>query len=263
MEMEPTSKKTKASQYVYYHKKRLHHYLHGKMARAVLKSVINFAPWKSYFIVALITYVICIICRFVITTVCGVVGQVAYDILIVARWLDSRRHGLESILGNIKQIGCRITHNNHCLLEMREHGFSIGHDWNLEGLQTIANLKDGNECSDFDNSIKVLMYMFTYLVSNDNMQWFKSITLTKIFIYWPLSPFISQAHHSFASDICAFKGTGHIFNFLIADGIVIFCLVLNCMPIIGTLCYILREKTKIIFGLICIKVLSLFDLNVK
>lgn len=221
--------------------KATHYAINGTL-KALAQTVANFALLKSFLWVALCVGGICVIGEFSVSVLCRTIGYVALAIYDVCRQINK-------ILGNevfndaaeeTVSFFCKIFHNNKCLSYAKNH---TNGDFipkiKLGEVKTIAQLAVG-QCRDFETPFKVFRYFLLLIAGSDmceNLAWYKSITLTRYFVYTPArwifwTDTTGSCRLSTTNNLCAFAGTELILDFILKDVVTSFVIIVGCWPII-------------------------------
>lgn len=209
---------------------------------ALLKTVLNFAPWHAYLWIALGLIVCCIVGKFTILAISRIIGYICAGLYEVARLINKITHN--AVVNDIAKVGttfiCSLEHNKKCLRYVSNHTENIIPGIDLDQFRTLMQLSHG-QCKDFETAWKVFKYILLLMVGGNNvcknLEWFKTLTLTRIFIFYPASSVLwidskSNCDTTIATNVCAFAGMESVFDFVLTDCILPFVLIIGCWPLL-------------------------------
>jgi len=223
---------------------------------ALIKTVLNFAPWHAYLWIALGLVVFCIVGKFTILAVSRIIGYICLAVYEVAKLIN--RITSNKVINNIAKGGtnfvCTFEHNRKCLRYVSNHSNSIIPEIDLDQFQTLMQLSHG-QCKDFETAWKVFKYIFLLMAGGDNfcnnLEWFHTITLTRIFIFYPASSVLwidsqSNCDTSIATNVCAFAGMALVFDFVLKDCILPIVVIIGCWPLLKNAYRLLASETRLV-----------------
>lgn len=209
---------------------------------ALIQSILNFAPWNSFLWVALSLVVICIVGKFLILAISRIIGYICLAVYEVAKFINRIIHN--NVVNDVAKVGttfvCTLEHNKKCLRYVANNSENVIPLIDLDQFRTLMQLSHG-QCNDFETAWKVFKYILLLLIGSDNvckrLEWYKSISLTRIFVYYPASSFLwmdskDNCDISIATNVCAFAGMELIFDFILTECILPFVIVVGCWPLV-------------------------------
>lgn len=209
---------------------------------ALLRTIYNFAPWHSFLWIALSTVVFCLVGKFTVLAISRIIGYICSAIYDVTREINKFLNN--KVINDVAKVGttlvCKLEHNSKCLRYVSNHTENILPQIKLDQFRILMQLAHG-QCKDFETAWAVLKYIVLLLAGADkickDLEWYKSITLTRIFVFYPATSIFwvdseNNCDTSIATNVCAFAGTQLLFDFVLQDCVLPFVLLVGCWPLV-------------------------------
>lgn len=245
-------------------KLKVHRYAVRGTILALIKTILNFAPWSCFLWVSLSITIFCIVGKFTVLAISRIIGYICFAVYEVTSEINKILNN--EVVNDIAKVGtttvCYLEHNKKCLRYVANHTNNILPLINLDQFRILMQLSHG-QCKDFETAFKVLKYIVLLIAGGDkicrDLEWYKSITLTRIFVFYPAtSVFWTDSENncdtSIATNVCAFAGTQLLFDILLKDCILPFVLIVGCWPLIKNSyrllkceCLLLMYEAKYLF----------------
>lgn len=223
-------------------KRRVRRYAGRGTILALVKSIFNFAPWHSFLWVALGLVVICVVGKFTVLAISRIIGYICLAVYEVAKIINKITHN--AVINKAAKVGttfiCSLEHNKRCLRYVSNNTQSIIPLIDLDQFRILMQLSHG-QCRDFETPWKVLKYILLVMTGGENickkLTWYKSITLSRVFIFYPATSVLwtdskNNCDISIATNVCAFAGMELVFDFVLKDCILPFIVIIGCWPMI-------------------------------
>ena len=228
---------------IYKQKKDIRHQLGAwHILKSLLWSLYRFAPWHSYFIIALVFIFISIVGVFLIKLFREITGGLGIALLFIVRALRKIVNPISKAFHIIK----RCLRKGRCTSKKPVH--SEIH-WHMDTFHAMSALKTKRGCKDIQNWWEDIVYWIQRSIGSSgfcrDLAWYKSISLTRYLVYYPLkwTFWISvhgDCHPTIGSDMCAIAGLEYVFEFLLKKGILMLVILTRCWPLIKTLFKVIR-----------------------
>ena len=199
--------------------------------------------------------IFCILGKFAIVAVSRIIGYICLAVYEVAKLINEVTGS--KVIDGIAKVGtslvCSIEHNRKCIRYESNRTESIVPQIDLDQFQILMQLSHG-ECKDFETAWKVFKYIFLLIAGGEsickNLTWFRTISLTRIFVFYPASSILwvdsqDNCETSIATNVCAFSGMALVLDFVLKDCILPIVVIVGCWPLIKNACRLITCEIRL------------------